>query len=170
MGTRKPPDLFKGVKITGRSSEEKHDAEYRLAYLLQKLTTPQPVTVEDIKDIIWNMPVDNMSASLVFSALVSYTTHRQTKEELKEAIADAWNYFPHRMLGGKSPMDVAKEHPTGTYKPSQYKHMPQRGKTFSDVFAYKYPRGTHLRRDTVIPQWFQASKAAAASDGHAVHC
>ena len=29
--------------------------------------------------------------------------------------------------------------------------------------------GTHLRRDTVIPQWFQASKAAAASDGHAVH-
>jgi TIR domain len=31
-------------------------------------------------------------------------------------------------------------------------------------------RGTHLRRDTVIPQWFQASKATAASDGHAVHC
>ena len=30
--------------------------------------------------------------------------------------------------------------------------------------------GTHLRRDTVIPQWFQASKAAAASDGHAMHC
>jgi len=30
--------------------------------------------------------------------------------------------------------------------------------------------GTHLRRDTVIPEWFQASKAAAASDGHAVHC
>jgi hypothetical protein len=31
-------------------------------------------------------------------------------------------------------------------------------------------QGTHLRRDTVIPQGFQASKAAAASDGHAVHC
>jgi len=30
-------------------------------------------------------------------------------------------------------------------------------------------QGTHLRRDTVIPQWFQASKAVAASDGHAVH-
>jgi hypothetical protein len=30
--------------------------------------------------------------------------------------------------------------------------------------------GIHLRRDTVIPQWFQASKAAAASDGHGVHC
>src|SRR5215813_4196126 len=31
-------------------------------------------------------------------------------------------------------------------------------------------KGTHLRRDTVIPQWFQASKAAAASDGYAVYC
>jgi hypothetical protein len=31
-------------------------------------------------------------------------------------------------------------------------------------------RGTHLRRDTVIPQRFQASKAAPASDGHAVYC
>ena len=30
--------------------------------------------------------------------------------------------------------------------------------------------GTHLRRDTVIPQWFQASKATATSDGHAMHC
>jgi hypothetical protein len=30
-------------------------------------------------------------------------------------------------------------------------------------------KGTHLRRDTFIPQRFQASKAAAASDGHAVH-
>ena len=30
--------------------------------------------------------------------------------------------------------------------------------------------GIHLSRDTVIPPWFQASKAAAASDGHAVHC
>ena len=33
-----------------------------------------------------------------------------------------------------------------------------------------HKKGTHLRRDTVILQWFQASKAAAASDGHAVHC
>ena len=32
-----------------------------------------------------------------------------------------------------------------------------------------YFLGTHLRRDTIIPPWFQASKAAAASDRHAVH-
>ncbi len=30
--------------------------------------------------------------------------------------------------------------------------------------------GTHVRRDPVLPQGFQASQAAAASDGHAVHC
>jgi hypothetical protein len=39
------------------------------------------------------------------------------------------------------------------------------------LFYYQtYPTGTHLRRDTVIPQWFQSSKAAAASDRLAVHC
>ena len=29
--------------------------------------------------------------------------------------------------------------------------------------------GIHLRRDTVISQWFQGSKAAAASNGHTMH-
>ena len=38
------------------------------------------------------------------------------------------------------------------------------------ILLHLVEMGTHLRRDTVIPQWFQASKAAAASDGHAVHC
>jgi tetratricopeptide (TPR) repeat protein len=146
MATRKQSDIFKGVKITERSEEEKRKAEHRLAKLLQKLTAPTPVTVEDIKDIIWNMPVDNMSLSMIFSALASYTTHRQTKEALREALADAWNYFPHRILGGKSPIDVAKEHPTGTYNPSQYTHMPQRGKTFSDVFAQKYPKHVTFKK------------------------
>jgi hypothetical protein len=32
-----------------------------------------------------------------------------------------------------------------------------------------YDPGIHLRRDTVIPQWFQGSKAAAASNGHTMH-
>jgi hypothetical protein len=38
------------------------------------------------------------------------------------------------------------------------------------IITFDLRQGTHLRRDTVIPQWLQASKAAAASDGHAVHC
>jgi hypothetical protein len=32
-----------------------------------------------------------------------------------------------------------------------------------------YVEGIHLRRDTVISQWFQGSKAAAASNGHTMH-
>ncbi len=47
--------------------------------------------------------------------------------------------------------------------------------SFVNLFHSKNVRsiefwGTHLRRDAVKSQWFQASKAAAASDGHAVHC
>src|SRR4051794_30959076 len=43
-------------------------------------------------------------------------------------------------------------------------------KSSAEMLAQTDILGIHLRRDTVIPQWFQASKAAAASDGHAVHC
>jgi|RhiMetdeSRZDD1v2_1073273.scaffolds.fasta_scaffold160333_2 hypothetical protein len=40
-----------------------------------------------------------------------------------------------------------------------------------ELEACAFPKaGTHLRRDTVIPQGFQASKAVATSDGHAMHC
>ena len=54
--------------------------------------------------------------------------------------------------------------------------LEHRGKVLSQQTEKPTPtikstkKGTHLRRDTVIPQWFQASKATAASDGHAVHC
>jgi hypothetical protein len=33
----------------------------------------------------------------------------------------------------------------------------------------KYTLGTHLRRDTPAPQWFQASGAISSSDGHSRH-
>jgi len=54
----------------------------------------------------------------------------------------------------------------------QAQYLDSLTRTHMDVHPYtlEHLRGIHLRRDTVIPQWFQASKAAAASDGHAVHC
>src|SRR5262245_49143879 len=139
MATDNQSDTFKGVKITGRSAEDKRKAEQRLGKLLQKLNMPTPVTVADIKDIIWNTLDDTMGASVLFSALAAYTKNPQIKEELKQATTDCWNYFPHRKYGGKSPIDVAKENPTGTYNPSKYIHMPQRGKSFADVFAQIFP-------------------------------
>jgi predicted transcriptional regulator len=54
---------------------------------------------------------------------------------------------------------------------STLQKLPNLGEPWEKTdYVAKQILGTHLRRDTVIPQWFQASKAAAASDGHAVHC
>ena len=52
----------------------------------------------------------------------------------------------------------------------RYEDPAQYGPPGANDRFFTVRRGTRLRRDTVIPQWFQASKAAAASDGHAVHC
>jgi len=54
-----------------------------------------------------------------------------------------------------------------SYKP--HRHLRTSVRTMRTT-AIRGEEGTHLRGDTVILQWFQASKAAAASDGHAVHC
>jgi hypothetical protein len=60
---------------------------------------------------------------------------------------------------------------TGLSKSSVHRHLQamDRRDRSPESSLWETP-GTHLRRDTVIPQWFQASKAAAASDGHAVYC
>jgi hypothetical protein len=36
----------------------------------------------------------------------------------------------------------------------------ERGKQVAEIAGDLENAGTHLRRDTIIPQWFQASKAA----------
>ena len=70
------------------------------------------------------------------------------------------SFFPFSILGRLSFDNRTAGHNLYWYTELDYDGRPNQIVT---------KRGTHLRRDTVIPQWFQASKAAAASDGHAVH-
>src|SRR6476620_477103 len=70
---------------------------------------------------------------------------------------------PHGIRG---PLAKTGTHPTG--EPASNRHD---GALLTPGRRYPVKNlGTHLRRDTVIPQRFQASKAAPASDGHAVYC
>ena len=55
------------------------------------------------------------------------------------------------------------------YAKGSFTHAGETLKKLADEGYLTRVGGTHLRRDTFIPQRFQASKAAAASDGHAVH-
>jgi hypothetical protein len=84
--------------------------------------------------------------------LLSYVTWRDTKTSII-----LFNKSPDLLSVITKADDAIKHH-----------------KNFKSMFRFSSTAlensGTHLRRDTVIPQWFQASKATAASDGHAVHC
>ncbi len=116
------------------------DVEKRLAKLLKKLTLPEPITVTDIKDSIWNAQKSGGSFELL-SMLIPYAKDHETVQEVTQVAQDAWNYFPHRMLGGKSPNDLVKEYQeTGTVDQRKQKPLAQKGKLLRDVFADRYPK------------------------------
>jgi tetratricopeptide (TPR) repeat protein len=120
------------------------EVEKQLEELLKKLTLPKQITVQDIKDIIWNA-ADTKGSSRLFQALLEYATDEKTQAEVLQLSQNAWNYFPHRMLGGKAPYDLVLEsQQTGTVtKPPP---LPPQGKTFSDVFEDQNPQTVTFHR------------------------
>jgi len=116
------------------------EVEKRLEKLLRTLALPKAITVSDIKDIIWNAQKSIGSSGLFFQ-LSPFAKDQQTVQEIMQVAQDAWNYFPHRMLGGKSPADLMKEYQeTGKVDQSKQKPLLKKGKAFYDVFEDRYPK------------------------------
>lgn|GEM_PF-915301 len=114
--------------------------EEKLESLLQKLSLSKPITVADIRDIIWNAQKSSNSSQL-FSLLAPHAKDQETIQEIMKIIQDAWNYFPHRTLGGKSPNDLVMEHhQTGNIDQSKQILLPKKGKSLQDVFDDRYPK------------------------------
>ena len=123
----------------------------KLEKLLKKLSLPKPITADDIKDIIWNA-VNSSGSSKLFFLITEHETNQETIDETMRLLQDAWNYFPHRMLGGKSPNDLVLEYQqTGKVDKATQKPLPKKGKTLGDIFEDQYPqfvRFTKLGQDT----------------------
>jgi len=65
-------------------------------------------TLEDIEEVIYNEKGDNE-----FSKIISIFDKGQNLDELNEILQllnDAWNYFPHKNLGGLCPMEKILEY------------------------------------------------------------
>ncbi len=111
----------------------------RLTKLLQKLSLPKPITVDDVKEIIWNAKKSSGSSELFFR-LTEQEKDQATIDETIHLVQDAWNYFPHRVLGGKSPYDLVTEYQqTGKIDQKTQTPLPKQGKSLHDVFASQYP-------------------------------
>lgn len=111
----------------------------KLAKLLQKLSLSNPITVDDIKEIIWNAKKSSGSSELFF-LLTEQEKDQAIIDEAMHLAQDAWNYFPHRMLGGKSPYDLVTEHQqTGRIDQTTQKPLPKQGRSLHEIFAPQYP-------------------------------
>lgn len=114
--------------------------EEKLAKLLQKLSLPNPITVFDIKKIIWNAKKSGGSSELFF-LLTKQEKDNAIIDETMHLMQNAWNYFPHRMLGGKSPNDLVTEYKqTGEIDQNSQTPLPKQGKSLQEVFAPQYPK------------------------------
>lgn len=112
----------------------------RLKKLLQKLSLPKAITVDTIKDSIWNAQKSSGSSELFF-LLTEHEKDQATIDETMRLMQDAWNYFPHRVLGGKSPHDLMMEYQqTGKIDQNKHIRLPKKGKSLPDIFANQYPK------------------------------
>jgi|SRR3989344_1357477 len=108
------------------------EVEKELRALLEKHELEKKLSVSKIKGWILNERSDNnsaMNASNVFQKkCMQYFPHVGSEEEyfsILQMMIDAWNYFPHKTLGGKSPWQVTqtmlKNHPEYRKKPGKQK-------------------------------------------------
>ena len=63
--------------------------------------------LEDIKDTIYNEDGQDCLTDII--AMFDNGLGLVELENVLEFVNDAWNYFPHKALGGLSPMEMIKE-------------------------------------------------------------
>lgn len=98
-------------------ARKRKEIENRLSTILKDYASD--FSLEDIKDIIYN---ENGSNSLT-EIIAMFDTGRGVIElnNILETVNEAWNYFPHKILGGLSPAEKLLQ-----YQQSQQKkqHLP----------------------------------------------
>ena len=81
--------------------EERREIEKYIAALLRKVKSD--FTFEDVKDAIYNeTETDDMTKIIVMFD----TGEADELSNILDVVTDAWNYFPHKALGGKSPEEM----------------------------------------------------------------
>ena len=127
-------------KGTGRTGEQA--IESRLIKVLSRLKVPGKVTVQDIKDIIWNERDPHLSSRLIFALLEESNVADKDSHEVTDVIMEAWNFYPHESLNGLSPNEMM-ERATGNVNDKSKGELSER-RDFYDVFAEQFPNETKV--------------------------
>jgi len=94
--------------------KNKKEVEKELQNLIDRYHLNEKLTVEVIKNWVFEEKGKTVSESVhrFQKRALDYFKDLKDVDELNEVlgiITDAWNYFPHESLGGKSPSQIVKE-------------------------------------------------------------
>ncbi len=112
--------------------------EKRLALFLRKYPRPQKLSVQDIKDIVWNESSDNLTPRMTF--MLHEANIGSDMNEVMSTLNEAWNNFPHKSRNGLSPRELAQrfeENPDFNYDERP---------TFFEIFNDQFPKETYLQK------------------------
>jgi len=111
--------------------KKQQEIEQKLQKLIKDYNLEGKLTVEMIKNWIWQengetaMEASNKFQKKVFNYFNNFNNLKSIDKlnEVLQIFNDAWNYFPHKSLGGKSPSQKVKEelkkHPELKRKPQK---------------------------------------------------
>ena len=97
--------------------ERRKELEQELVDMLKETDPPSPkaserarsnFTLENIKEIIYNEEDNDDMMKVV--AMFDRGGDASELSNVLELVTDAWNYFPHKVLGGISPAEKLLEH------------------------------------------------------------
>jgi len=86
--------------------EQRKEIEQELVDMLKEIKSP--FSLEHIKDIIFHEE-DNDDMQKVI-AIFDHGGNISELSNVLELASDAWNYFPHKIIGGMSPADKLLEY------------------------------------------------------------
>ena len=94
------------IKSKQQILQKRKEIEQELVDMLQE--TGSELGLEDIQQIIFNE--DGQDAMTDIIAMFDTGQGAVELQNISEVINDAWNYFPHKIIGGLSPAEKILEY------------------------------------------------------------
>lgn len=94
------------IKSKQQISERCKEIEQELVELLE--ATESEFTLEHVKEAIYNEKEDGDMMKIV--AMLDNGGDMSDLNNILELVSDAWNYFPHKIIGGLSPAERILEY------------------------------------------------------------
>lgn len=94
------------IKSKQQILERRKEIEQELVEMLKE--TESDFTLDHVRDVIYNEEDNDDMMKVV--AMFDRGGDASELENVLELVTDAWNYFPHKVLGGISPAEKLLEH------------------------------------------------------------